>query len=701
MPIEINPEDPGYLQSAHRFQNRLERNTFRTMRTMTQTWETVERELADRMTAAAERTIEIARQNDYGEVPMWRLAQDRRYAALLNQIDQEIGKYVYRSQGDIQRNGREAAQLGIEAAQATIEELAAGTRFQGTLGVDFDQLNTRQAEQIKAISGPYSQLGKILSSISPLSATGATEALIAGVAQGKNGRAIAKDMRDRMRIGFNRSLLIARDQVNRSFRDNQRQAYSTVPQIQGYKRLAAKNARTCLACIALDGTFYKVNEFMAVHPQDRCTMIPILAGLPPPEWEEGPQWLRSQPEAVQRKVMGNGRFDLWQKAGGQTHLIKDFARIDPNYEWGPSAQIQTLKAMRLKWDIQKDVKGKPAAKQEPEAKQDKRTQEAAQVRAKLIATKATDKAENDRLRELWHKANEDYEAKAEESYDFYEAKRDEGLEFGEIHKLPEWIVIERQKENLLKANLAARDKALGHEKAARERRRAMVQLPEDQRSTFKVKIQGGLAKDRRAIWEEGIERFRSLVPKGLMDETTVPMWVRSGKRAKQLRIGGGQRSCQYRGEIFMGNTADSSVMTHELGHALENAADFVLARTVAYYNERTKGETLQDLADLSPGYKRGVEFTKPDKWMGYTPHDGITSGELSKRRRLGAYTGKFYGRQVYDYEARGYRTTGDMLASEIVSMGIEEMAKDPLWLAEADPDLFDFIYDIRFIKRPS
>jgi hypothetical protein len=111
-------------------------------------------------------------------------------------------------------------------------------------------------------------------------------------------------------------------------------------------------------------------------------------------------------------------------------------------------------------------------------------------------------------------------------------------------------------------------------------------------------------------------------------------------------------------EVHMDVFSGPDTVVHELGHTAENYNPRLLRRSIDFRDRRTAGEEYQPLADLTgnQGYRK-EEKAKPDKF-------------------IHPYMGKDYGES----------------ASEIFSMGIEEMFRDPVGFAEKDPEMFDFIY---------
>jgi hypothetical protein len=111
-------------------------------------------------------------------------------------------------------------------------------------------------------------------------------------------------------------------------------------------------------------------------------------------------------------------------------------------------------------------------------------------------------------------------------------------------------------------------------------------------------------------------------------------------------------------EVHMDVFSGADTVVHELGHTAENYNNRLLKRSLEFRDRRTAGEEYQPLVDLTgnQGYRK-EEKAKPDKF-------------------IHPYMGKDYGKS----------------ASEIFSMGMEEMFRDPVGFAEKDPEMFDFIY---------
>ena len=152
---------------------------------------------------------------------------------------------------------------------------------------------------------------------------------------------------------LSRALRITRTETNRAYREATRLQYANNSQVvKGYRRHADKSENTCLACIALDCELYALDEPLNEHPNGRCALVPDVLDyedlgldLPPtPQPETARDWLRSQPESVQRDMLGSRRFDAIQS--GQIDL-EDLATVRGNRVWGDAAVVRPIRELGI------------------------------------------------------------------------------------------------------------------------------------------------------------------------------------------------------------------------------------------------------------------------------------------------------------------------------------------------------------------
>lgn len=173
----------------------------------------------------------------------------------------------------------------------------------------------------------------------------------------------------------------------------------------------------------------------------------------------------------------------------------------------------------------------------------------------------------------------------------------------------------------------------------------------------KVSYQG--PGNRVAKWRKGVDEFNRLVGPGLVDGQRVLV--------KAIPLSKEQRAFYRPSERTLFQDIGDEVKTtvHELSHWLELTAPGARDKAVAFWKQRTQGEPDVKLADLFPGLSfKPDEMTKVDQF-------------------LHPYMGKVY-----------YNSNGQIVGTEILSMGIEEMWIDPAGFAKRDPDHFDFVYEL-------
>ena len=153
-------------------------------------------------------------------------------------------------------------------------------------------------------------------------------------------------------MGLTRALRISRTEQLRSYREATRLSYQQNSNIvKGYTRHASKDARTCMACLALDGKRYPLSVPLNEHVQGRCALVPdtiqysdLGLNVPSPvtRRELGPDWFNRQTPGAQLDMMGPSRYKAWN--AGEFNFT-DQAKIVPNSTWGESAIVKPLKEL--------------------------------------------------------------------------------------------------------------------------------------------------------------------------------------------------------------------------------------------------------------------------------------------------------------------------------------------------------------------
>ncbi len=269
--------------------------------------------------------------------PSW-LFQKRRLDSLLAQVETELSVVMQSAEASVRAQQLEV----VTAAGRHVEELArlgAGRRG-AAVTVNWNRLPVEALSSLVGFSADGSPLGELLGKLPGEAGQAVRRGLIEGLALGQNPRQIARNIRGDLGGNLARALTISRTEVLRSYRESTHQNYLANSEVlDGWIWLAAKQARTCIACLMLDGTIHPLSERLVDHPNGRCVPCPIVKGAELPRRQTGAQWLEKQPEDVQRRVLGDASYEAW-KAGAVD--LADFVGRKTSREWGTTRYARSL-----------------------------------------------------------------------------------------------------------------------------------------------------------------------------------------------------------------------------------------------------------------------------------------------------------------------------------------------------------------------
>lgn len=325
--------DPLVVIAAREFQAALLAREDAALLEMARRWLGVERALEGEIETLAEW---MAEQEEISAAALFRM---ERYEQLQGQLLVEMRQYQDYAQLQINSQQEINALAGIQDAavltQATADYYGARLAF--------NILPVEAVENIVALARVGQPLGILLEAAYPQAATAIADRLVQGVALGYNPRKTAKMVVEQgLSQGLNHMQLVARDQQIRAYRTAALQQYQTSGVVTGYRRLAAKNDRTCLACLVLDGTEQETSELMALHPQDRCTVVPNLRRFKPVQFETGMEWFKKQPPDVQETMMGSDKYKAWRSG---KFTFPQLASKGEHEVWGPTVRVTSLKSL--------------------------------------------------------------------------------------------------------------------------------------------------------------------------------------------------------------------------------------------------------------------------------------------------------------------------------------------------------------------
>jgi len=229
--------------------------------------------------------------------------------------------------------------LGIDNAQEAIQM----SYWQHSrIPVFFTRLPVEAVENMVGIAGDGGPLGALIRQRMISDSTAfqrLTQTLIDSTALGRNPRDTANLMERDLTEGLNKALVIARTEQLRVYRQAAADQYTASGVVTGQKRLTAHDSRVCPACLADEGHVYPINMSIPDHPNGRCTGVPVVKGLPEVKWLGGEAWFKTQDEATQRAILGNGRYDAWRS---KQVSFGQFTRLQHNEVWGDNPQTPAL-----------------------------------------------------------------------------------------------------------------------------------------------------------------------------------------------------------------------------------------------------------------------------------------------------------------------------------------------------------------------
>lgn len=326
--------EPRVVELAQQFREELLRREMAAILDMGGAWTDVEKALQAEVVALAE---QLVAEHQGEQLSVSALMRQERARALIAHAGAEIEQYQQYAERQIDTSQTTNALAGIQDAAVLTQATAAYF----DVPIRFDILPVEAVENIVSLARAGQPLDKLLQAAYPETANGLASLLIEGTAKGRNPRETARLAVEKgLSQGLNHFLVVARDQQIRAYRTAALQQYQKSGVVRGYRRLCAKQTRTCLACIALDGQEQETDQLMPLHRQDRCTVVPTLKRLPSVQFQTGQEWFLAQPADVQQAMMGPGRYEAWQAGKFE---FQDLAAIGEDDVWGPTVQVAALK----------------------------------------------------------------------------------------------------------------------------------------------------------------------------------------------------------------------------------------------------------------------------------------------------------------------------------------------------------------------
>jgi SPP1 gp7 family putative phage head morphogenesis protein len=286
------------------------------------------------------------------KIPLTWLHEAGRLEGIKKLITGQIDHFSLLSQLQVTQAQQYAVSLGQKSAMDMLNATAP-TGFSYTFGVP----HPAAIASLVGATQNGSPLADLFNGFGREAAQKVGQALITGITMGDNPRTVARSVADALGVSRARALTISRTSMLDAYRSANVAVYQANSDVvESMIRVAYLSPRTCVVCIALNGTVYALDDDPGFHPNDRCVLVPktrswadILgpdvdtSDIPETtiEMQSGSEWLDSQSEATQREVLG-AKYDGW--ANGD-FTLDDIVGHTYSADWGHSIREKSLKEL--------------------------------------------------------------------------------------------------------------------------------------------------------------------------------------------------------------------------------------------------------------------------------------------------------------------------------------------------------------------
>lgn len=271
-----------------------------------------------------------------------------RLRILLLQVAHEVGKLAGMQASEVSSLQSDAANMALSHAERLVQaRLPAETV--GRIGRSWHRVSAGAVEALVGALGDGSPLTETFARFGPAAAEATKEALIQGIAMGRNPRHTATMMQVRAIDegvlgpadptdvlgawrGLNReTTVIARNESLRAYRGATAESFQANSDVvMMYEWCSARDTRTCPICWAMDGTLHRLDEVFGTHVQCRCSQLPVTQYTRPRA--TGEQAFIRLSDDAQLKILGPAKFKMY--SSGEIQL-RDLVVYSEDPKWGP------------------------------------------------------------------------------------------------------------------------------------------------------------------------------------------------------------------------------------------------------------------------------------------------------------------------------------------------------------------------------
>jgi hypothetical protein len=199
--------------------------------------------------------------------------------------------------------------LGASHSDALLSQAVADAGLDG----EFAPMDDEVIASLNRYLAPGSPLYERLQEYGETQAERIRQIILQSVTLGLNPRELARRIvAEGFGIGLTDALRMARTLQLYAYREATLANYRLHSDIvQGWVWSSALiPGRSCMSCVNMHGSIHTLDETLNDHHNGLCAMIPYLGGKNPVK-EAGEAWFSRQSAAIQRQMMGPGKYEAW------------------------------------------------------------------------------------------------------------------------------------------------------------------------------------------------------------------------------------------------------------------------------------------------------------------------------------------------------------------------------------------------------
>lgn len=264
------------------------------------------------------------------------VARSAQLTALLEGMRRRLAEYVLDAAPVITSLQREHARQAVgDTYDLIVAGLGRKPRDRPDVTFEFGPPPAEVTARMIGNAGDGTPLGDLLGEIAGGTPGKVRDEILVGVARGEGPRRTARRIRETTGETRDRSLLIARTETLRVYREVSTETYkANAAVVTGWVWHCACDRRSCACCWAMHGTFHPVEETLASHPGCRCGMLPRTPSWADLGFPDIPDRRPSTPAGSdvfarltadeQRAILGPGKYAAYRRGEiGLDDLVKD------------------------------------------------------------------------------------------------------------------------------------------------------------------------------------------------------------------------------------------------------------------------------------------------------------------------------------------------------------------------------------------